>query len=330
MTIRRNHYVPDFYLRMFATTDERIFVYDKLNEVERSQSTRDTAVERDLYTVVSPEGELIDDIETKLLQPIENAAAPILKTLVARKGTLPAGSAEIVGTFVALLSARVPRNIDVAREICRIWVIEYQKSLARNPEILKRLRDHYITDTDDQSMLSFEEMEKYLSDPEKYFQVSFSRRYAVGLSLMNIFVKLEVLPTLHWCICRHHGRTPFVTSDCPVVAFAPMGNQQVIFNAYWYSPELEVTVPLSPNVCLYMRRRQQPIGRAVSEAFVKEINWRTAFAAERFVYSSIRAKYLRELVEWAHRRRPASWVDQDKARQTAVQRIEKNFQAKDA
>lgn len=102
----------------------------------------------------------------------------------------------------------------------RISVIEYQKALARNPERLRRLRDDYITDTGDQSMLSFEEMEKYLSDPEKYFQASFSRRYAVGLSLMNIFVKLEVLPTLHWCICRHHGSTPFVTSDCPVVAFA--------------------------------------------------------------------------------------------------------------
>lgn len=329
MPVRRNHYVPDFYLRMFTTGDDRIFVYDKLNEAERSQSTRDTAVERDLYTAVSPEGELIDDIETKLLQPIESAAAPILKTLVAREGTLAAGSAEIVGTFVALLSARVPRNIDVAREMGRIWVIEYQKALVRNPERLKRLRDDYISDTGDQSMLSFEEMEKYLSDPEKYFQISFSRRIALGMSLMNVFVKLEVLPNLHWCICRHHGRTPFVTSDCPVVAFAPIGNQQVIFNAYWYSPELEVTLPLSPNVCLYMRRRQQPFWRTVSESFVKDINRRTAFAAERFVYSSIRAKYLRELIEWAQSRRPASWIDQDTTRQAAVQRIEKNLQLKD-
>jgi len=152
MTVRRNHYVPDFYLRMFTGPDERIFVYDKLNESERSQSTRDTAVERDLYTAISPDGEFIDDVETKLLQPIESAVAPILKTLIAREGKLPKGSAEIVGTFVAMLSARVPRNIDVAREMGRILVIEYQKALARNPGRLKRLREDYITDTGDQNI----------------------------------------------------------------------------------------------------------------------------------------------------------------------------------
>lgn len=79
-----------------------------------------------------------------------------------------------------------------------------------------------------------------------------------------------------------------------------------------------------------MRRRQQPFRRAVGDSFLKEINRRTAFATERFVYSSIRAKYLKELIEWAQSRRPASWVDQDMARQAMVQRIEKNFQVKDA
>lgn len=330
MTVRRNHYVPDFYLRMFAAPNGRIFVYDKRQQVERSQSTKDTAVERDLYTAASPNGELVDEIETELFQPIENAAAPILKTLVARDGTIPKGSAEIIGTFVALLSARVPRNIDSAREMCRIFVIEYQRVLASCSERLKRLRENYIKDTGDDGILSVEEMEKYLSDPEKYFHVSFNRRYAMALSLMNIDVKLEVLPTLHWCICRHNGRTPFITSDCPVVAFAPMDNGQVIFNAYWYSPHLEISLPLSPNVCLYMRRRPQPIGRAVSERFVKEINRRTAYTAERFVFSSISAKSLKRLVEWAETRRPSSWIDQDEARHAALRHIERHFQTEGA
>lgn len=330
MTVRRNHYVPDFYLRMFATENDRIFVYDKLNEAERSQSTKDTAVERDLYTAKSPEGELIDDLETKLLQPVENAAAPILKALVAREGTLPKEAAEIVGTFVALLYTRVPRNIDIAREMSRILIVEYQKALGRDPEKCKRLLNDYITDTGDQGMPSFDEMEKYFLNPEKYFQISFSRPYAVGLSLMSTSVMIEVLPTLYWCICRHHGRTPFVTIDCPVVTFAPVGNQQVIFNAYLYSPDLEISLPLSPNVCLYMRHRQQPTTRAVSKTFVKEINRRTAFAAERFIFSSIQSKYLRNLVDWAQKSRPKSWVDQDKARDDAIHRIEKLIETEDA
>jgi hypothetical protein len=308
---------------MFGNTDGRIFVYDKLNDDERSQSTRDTAVERDLYTAVSPHGELIDDIETKLLQPLECAAAPILKALVSRKVNIPNGSAKIIGTFIAFLSARVPRNIDVAREMGQIFIIEHQKLLARNPNKLKRLIDDYIADTDDQSMLSFDEMQKYLSDPEKYFKISLNRKVALGMSLMGVSVKMEVIPTLHWCVCRNHGGTPFITSDCPVVAFAPIGNQKVIFNAFWYSPKLEVSVPLSPNVCLYLCRKHQPPNRAVSEAFVKEINRRTAFTAERFVYSSIKAKYLRELVKWAQRRRPESWIDQGRSREAAIKLLER-------
>jgi hypothetical protein len=170
-------------------------------------------------------------------------------------------------------------------------------------------------------MLSVEEMEKYLSDPEQYFNVSFNRRLAMALSLMNVIVKLEILPTLHWAVCRTHGGTPFVTSDCPVVAFAPVGDGKVVFNAYWYSPGLEVSFPVSPRVCLFMRRRPQQVSRAVSEVFVKEINRRTAYAAERFVYSSLSCNYLRRLVAWAEQRRPPSWIAQHEARQFAFHQV---------
>jgi hypothetical protein len=321
MTVRRNHYVPEFYLRMFAASGNHIFVYDKQHQEERWQSTKDTAVECDLYTAVSPEGELIDDIETELLQPFENVAAPLLKSIAYRDGPLPKGSAEVIGTFIALLSARVPRNIDAARELCRIWGIEYQRALAGHPDRLKKLRENYVRDTGDEAMLSVEEMEKYLSNPEQYFKVSFNRQVAMALSLMNIDVKLKIIPTLHWSFCRTHGPIPFVTSDCPVVAFAPVGDGKVIFNAYWYSPALEVSFPLSPHVCLLMRRRPQQVSRAVGEAFVKEINRRTAYAAERFIYSSLSCNYLNRLVTWAEQRRPPSWIDQHEARQLAFHQI---------
>jgi len=98
--IRRNHYVPDFYLKMFASSEGRIHVYDKVRKVERSQSTKDTGVERGLYTVLH-EGELVDDIETRLLQPIESATAPILRTLVASGAAVRVGGDEFVILFAA-------------------------------------------------------------------------------------------------------------------------------------------------------------------------------------------------------------------------------------
>jgi hypothetical protein len=317
MTTRHNHYVPRFYLNMFASSPGLIFVYDKRQQVVRDQPTKETAVERDLYTAVSPTGELIDDIETELFSPIEETVAPLLKSLAKREGQWPKGTAQAIGWFMATLYARVPRTIDTARELARISMIEYQKMLAADPERLQRLHDDYIRDNPCSEMLSVEEMTKYLSDPEKYFKVSFSRKHALAMCLMNIDVTLEVLPQLRWAVCRNYGAVPFITSDCPVVSFAPTGTGQVVFNAYWYSPDLEVSFPISPHVCMFLRRKPQQVNRAVSNDFVREINRRTAFVAERFVYSSLSCAYLDRLVSWAEKRRPASWVDVDEARRLA-------------
>lgn len=61
MAYKRNHYVPEFYLKSFAVPipghrKPKIWVYDKEGGPPRQQSPKDTAVMSDIYTIRNVEG----------------------------------------------------------------------------------------------------------------------------------------------------------------------------------------------------------------------------------------------------------------------------------
>ena len=65
MAYKRNHYVPQFYLKSFALPipghrKPKIWVYDKEGGPSRQQSPKDTAVMSDIYTIRNIEGSIIE------------------------------------------------------------------------------------------------------------------------------------------------------------------------------------------------------------------------------------------------------------------------------
>jgi hypothetical protein len=83
MVYKRNHYVPEFYLKSFALPmpgrrKPMIWVYDKDGSATRQQSANDTAVMNDLYTIQNVEGVQPHFLEQAFAKS-ESVVKPILE-----------------------------------------------------------------------------------------------------------------------------------------------------------------------------------------------------------------------------------------------------------
>jgi len=103
---------------------------------------------------------------------------------------------------------------------------------------------------------------------------------------------------MNWCLCRAPSGIEFITGDAPLVCFVLEPNGQAILGGGYARHNAEVTLPLSSNKCLYLDHKHNQRYRAVSKKVVKEINKRTAWAAERFIIARHKSKYVDELLKW--------------------------------
>jgi Protein of unknown function (DUF4238) len=83
MAYKRNHYVPEFYLKSFALPmpgrrKPMIWVYDNDGSATRQQSANDTAVMNDLYTIQNVEGVQPHFLEQALTK-FESVVKPIME-----------------------------------------------------------------------------------------------------------------------------------------------------------------------------------------------------------------------------------------------------------
>ena len=138
MAYKRNHYVPEFYLKSFALPipghrKPKVWVYDKDGGPPRQQSPKDTAVISDIYTNRHVDGVQSDFLEQAFAE-CESAVSPILE-LWKEPGAKPAmKEILVVSEFLAYLYLRVPRTIDVVKQLFMNSRIINMGRLARDSE----------------------------------------------------------------------------------------------------------------------------------------------------------------------------------------------------
>lgn len=301
MPPKRQHYVPRFYLDNFATPVEGrppgFWVYDKEEDEPRWQPPVHTAVQEHFYTITREDGAKDYTVE-KMLGEVEHVAAPIIASWASGKVRPTKGEIAEMASFVALLQTRGPRSIAAVREMTIAFAIEQMKELVRQPETLKR----YLAEIreEDGSKLSEAEVIDSLTHLEERFRLSVDDRYALAQSLQLTEAVSRQLEPMAWTLCVSDD-PPFITGDTPVCSFALFKDGSAIFGAGFGQPQVEVTLPLSPSVCLLMTHRPSQQRIRVSEARVREFNRRTAHIAERFVISTLATKGMSKLVAKARR-----------------------------
>ena len=117
MNAYRHHFVPQGYLRGFATADDTsnsfVWVYDKNpRRIPRKKSVRSIAWAPAYYAQEHPDGSIdLDTFEIKLAQTIDNEIPHLLRRIIPKVGqsvTMTSEDKETLAHFLGISMTRVP------------------------------------------------------------------------------------------------------------------------------------------------------------------------------------------------------------------------------
>jgi len=294
----RNHYLPQMYLKSFLV-NKTFWVYCKGGDEPIAQTPINTGVENNLYNIKNDDGTVNDEFEKLLSNHTENNASEIIKKLLKPNSRIAKNDISELAIFFSFLSTRVPSSINFAREIGEEIALAKLMKASKSIKYIQNIIDEENSKEDGSITMSAQELQKLLENPEEKLKLSLNKDIAMANSLnlsKDIYYELV---EMNWCLCKSPSGSFFITSDNPVVPFSLQKDGTVIIGKGYGLGNVEVSIPLSPKICIYMKKTPIQNYIAVNKKFVKEINERTAWNAERFIISSIKTDYVKILTNWS-------------------------------
>ncbi len=239
--VKRQHFVPQFYLRRFAKagTQDQVHVFDKSTGKEFISSIQSAASRRYFYDFAPlDEAAGQDQVIEKLLGCFEGAAASAIAGIL---DSLSAGTFRGVTEQQRLdLALYLPIQIlrtEESREKQVQWVAALQKTafehwlVNKDPELAEKIGGEFDLVADEQTRKAIH-LRTLLDEEHR-------------IDLANILIRRC------WLILDAGERATFLTSDHPVVyrghAKHPWRSMQGLG-----CPLVELTLPLSPRYSLYV------------------------------------------------------------------------------
>lgn len=261
-----HHYVPRLYLRNFANSDGRLWVYDKHSGSTFPVSPEKIAAEQGFYTLPEPLQAGADRLQVeRSFASMESQVAPLLVRILS---AVRSGSAK----DVVALSAKE-----------RILLTEFISSQYFRTREMRELLAFFVGETGSKLSLA--------SDEEKK---------ALALSILSAAGVIEEMSeSIHdgvWIFAKNPSATPLLTSDHPVC----IKNGESTMWVKGLGPLEDgsyVVFPLAPDVVLYCKEKSRwealrPLDCAISPVeldagMVEHENAGQAFSSTRFIFSSV-------------------------------------------
>jgi Protein of unknown function (DUF4238) len=291
---RRHHYVPACYLKQFAVPQDRcegrLYVYDRDSGRAWPSSPDNSAHQRDFYRV-DVEGEH-PNLAENTYEALETRFAPVLAS-VCERGTLPTDPVAMreLLAFVASQATRTPRVREMQQRFYGDVHMLALRMLATNkPAFMKHLREM----EGEISKISDEDAEDLFADLGERVSanapIEFEQTRLIGDTLELAGELEDVLARRHWILGRpNDDGACFITTDDPVhLQPATSRRMHPLGSPGFGDADTNVLVPLGPRLLLFGLPR--PSNRArlrLSRRAVAEVNGALAYAAHRFIVSSV-------------------------------------------
>lgn len=297
---RDNHFVPQFYLKNFATASNEVYEYRTLIShpdvaVWKPVHVAGTGYERNLYTRIV-RGEEADDIEQWLNREFETPAKGPMQRVLEDKEPSPKDW-ELLSRFLASQIVRTPAFL--------------VRNLPRWNQTVPRMLDQSLKDVEAELREAKERRRKIISgDPAphtEYFpvrverkdlpdekKVQFTTRIVVGRGLWFYSMRhlltstLRVLAQHRWEILEAPSRLPGFTSDDPVICLNFRSETDYDFGGGWNRDRGNILFPLSPRHLMITEIRGNSLRRRIPSGYYARL-FRKLIAqhAHRRIYSSI-------------------------------------------
>ncbi|MBF0235862.1 MAG: DUF4238 domain-containing protein [Desulfamplus sp.] len=256
-----DHYVPQYYLRGFASSrDGMIWTYEKNGSIKYPSDAKNTGHETNYY---SPE------VETYLANTIESPANKVIDKIRCQE-LLTKEDKQKLATYMVVMLKRVPQS--------KIRMKEMTPGVAKQQE---EKWDQEISKLIDENSEKTELLENRRAEI-KHNLKKYSKKYLKNFWLSLIPPEkspnvINVLQQMTWHFLTCFEYPAFLTCDNPVFYFKWMGIGK---------PESEVIFPVSSNIVLWATWRKDIEEKysEIKKQALKEINRRTATNATRFVY----------------------------------------------
>jgi hypothetical protein len=266
------HYVPQEYLRGFATSDDpdQIWMFDKVTARWSRAAIDKVAQERDYFT---------PEVEARLTAEVESPANIALKKL-RRDNALSDADRRALAVYIAVMIKRVPGR---RRKASALIPGALESTVAE----LRRDVTEAIPEDDPRRIHLFEEIDRAERNLRENTPPEVLRQ------ITDPWISREMLAAIDrmvWrFVLRPGSASRFITSDNPAY----------YFEAYGVGTEhAELTFSISSKLALignHQGTARSTMLVRVPKEWIKEINRRVASGAERFVFSAHRASWIETL-----------------------------------
>ena len=281
-TKRRNHYVPKFLLRRFASAMGKLWQLDKQSGHPQRCSPNDAAVIHDYYRVNpgSFEGGLPETPED-LLEKSETPAARVIAEMTSTHLEPNGRERDLLALFLANLDVRGPSGRVQIEGVVRASLQETTIALLESPDLYREWKAQRGP-VDEGSIER--ERQNLLRSARRGEAVTLSQDNYVAMMLAAGSQLSPIVASLGWLLLVAAGDAEFILSDTPVAHFDPKA--PAFSAAAWRSsPQAQTTVPLDPRHCLCVGTGfpSWSVDRADRQV-VEEVNLRSYEWAGKWVF----------------------------------------------
>lgn len=269
-----HHYLPEVYLKGFATLTGEVWRYDRSTRELKALPTRVIGAEKDLYATFDGE-QLSHEIETKWFNALDGRFGPIKRTLQERGTISPAETVELAN-FAAYLKIRTPAFIREVEQTIRLHEAQLgvpREKIQYHSRPRDDRRDTYVVNEERSDVVTIRRAQ------------GSSRNEALQL-LVNVGMTLaRGLLGLGWTLlCAPSGRS-FIVGDNPFVVVPPKSHRSDLEGVGPMVAGAVTLVPLSATHCLRMAS-VTPLAspRTVDASVLRIINACQVLNSERFIF----------------------------------------------
>ncbi|MFN8629181.1 MAG: DUF4238 domain-containing protein [Chloroflexota bacterium] len=254
---RRQHFLPEFHLGLFATGRRReVWVFDKLHGKYGRRPVASSAFSRDYYALPGATEDERLALEREFAR-LENLVAPLIRRL----DSVPPGPTALdegerinLAGYAALLHVRVPAYRDDALKRAQELSVDPEAlGLADPVRFLGGARRRGIHGSDED--LERRRLQMLEGLQTGAFRVTFTNAISLGGIAPALSRGAPLMLAREWELLRVGAFPGLVIGDQPVTLFS---HGQLAPSIGFGSPDVQVMVPLSDRTLLLVSDRPRP------------------------------------------------------------------------
>lgn len=280
MAAKKHHYIPVFYQKGFADDENLLWVFDRKLRTYKHLHPKVLCREEDLYAVEPKDGGTKDRrVETHILSPIDNAAAPIIQRLT-RGVLLDTEDFRSLVRFIALQSTRLPSFGRAVRKISESFWDEWLRLQFSTEQKAEGALSRLERQTGIPRLVSASSMVKSVVNKRVNAQANASWFISQMFDQANFLA--HWLEHSTWTILVASQATHFILCDHPFAVVPPIERQGSVVS--YGSPGVTCYFPLNARLCLSLCHGDFGFEyQSADSRTVRTINCNIAANSDRFI-----------------------------------------------